>query len=360
MPDLSKLHLSKSHLSKSHLSKSHLSKSHLSKTVLLFYRDYECDRFFKNDRYVKRIIKPLIAPFRTGPKVSGFLVWYRLLVLALKESGCDVRLNDYRTARKNPGFPVGLVGYPAILDDWNLPNPALLGPGLLDHPRIRPHLMEDKRYRGYIVTCDWNRRLFAPTYGNECLINWHAGIDLTQWPDTSQTREKTVDVLVYDKVRWNREKYEPELISPLLQHFADRNLRVEVVRYGAYNHETYRSLLQTARSLVFLCEHETQGMAYQESLAANVPVLAWDQGFWLDPRRPEWEPNPVPATSVPYFGPDCGERFADLPAFYPAWETFWHNVEAGAYQPRRFVARELSVAGSAAQYLSAYRALHDT
>jgi hypothetical protein len=47
--------------------------------------------------------------------------------------------------------------------------------------------------------------------------------------------------------------------------------------------------------MLFLCEHETRGLAYQEALASNVPILAWDTGFWLDPRRPLYDPNPVPA-----------------------------------------------------------------
>jgi hypothetical protein len=51
------------------------------------------------------------------------------------------------------------------------------------------------------------------------------------------------------------------------------------VRYKFHDHYSYRRLLQRSRALVFLCEHETQAIAYQEALASNVPVLAWDNGY---------------------------------------------------------------------------------
>ena len=93
-------------------------------------------------------------------------------------------------------------------------------------------------------------------------------------------------------------------------------------------------------------------MAYQEAMAAGVPVLAWDNGFWLDPHRTEFTQSCVPASSVPYFAPECGERFRDMEAFPEALERFLARLPG--YTPRAYVARELSLAGSARQYLEYY------
>lgn len=320
------------------------------KTVLLFYKDFERDRFVKGDRHLKRLVRPLYNRFSRGPKVSGFLVWYQLLVTALRGAGCDVRCNDYRLARRHPDYPVGLVGYPHLLDGWDLPNPAVVGPGFFDHPSLAPALMRDPRFRLYLVTCDWMKALFEPAYGPAC-VEWHAGIDLSQWPDRAG-QPKSLDFLIYDKVRWNRDEYEPGLIGPIRAALDARGLRHETIRYGAYDHAVYREKLGSARALLFLCEHETQGMAYQEAMAANVPVLAWDNGFWLDPRRLGFTPDAVPATSVPYFGPDCGERFRDADAFPAALDCFLTRLPR--YAPRAYVARELSLEGSARQYLAYY------
>ena len=321
--------------------------------VLLFYQDFERDTFFKHDRYLKRLVRPLYHRFTSGPKVSGFLVWFQLLTKALHHQGYTVRINDYATAHKYPNHPVGLIGYPHILHNWTLPNPALIGPGFFDHPLQAPHLMDDPRFKRYIVTCQWMEDLFKQYYG-ERVVHWHAGMDVQAWPDTRQ-QSKTFGVLVYDKIRWDRDHYGSALLEPIFRSLHQRELSYQIVRYGQYDHATYKRLLGEARSVLFLCEHETQGMAYQEALASNVPVLAWDNGFWLDPRREQWERGPVPASSVPYWGRECGERFPNLAAFDAILDLFWDRLPT--YQPRRFVERELSFARSAETYMRYYTQL---
>lgn len=322
-------------------------------TVLLFYKEYERDTFFRNDRYLKRAIRPLYNKIRPDQAVSGFYVWYLNLVQALRQEGYQVITNNYALARKYPNHPVGLVGYPILLDHWDLPNPAILGPGMYDHPGIAPRLMEDERYKRYIVTCQWMQDLFAPVYGASCAL-WYAGIDTTRWADTQQM-PKTVDVLVYDKIRWEREHYEPELLEPILAHLRKRNLSYQIIRYKHYKHSHYRELLAAARSMIFLCEHETQGLAYQEALASNVPILAWDNGYWRDPQRTRYTTTPLLATSVPYFSHECGERFRDSAEFASSFDTFWEKLPT--YQPRRYVERELSLKGSAQLYMRYYASL---
>lgn len=323
-------------------------------TVLLFYRDFpERDRWLPGDRHLRRALRPVVRRLVPGPKVSGYLVWYQALARALRRAGMDVRENDHALARAHPDHPVGIAGYPEILDGWDLPNPAILGPGLLDHPSERPELMRDPRFRYYIGPCEWEMEMFRRRYGDAMML-WYAGFDLDEWPDT-RAHAKDVDVLVYDKIRWNRDELVPALLEPILDTLRARGLRVEVVRYGRYDHETYRALLSRSRSMLFLCESETQGLAYQEAMAMGVPILAWDNGFWLDPNRERWEKDPVPATSVPYFSPECGERFRDLGEFEPALDRFLSRLDT--YDPRGYVARELSEARSAELYLSRYRTL---
>jgi hypothetical protein len=246
-----------------------------------------------------------------------------------------------------------LVGYPSILDKWSLPNPAILGPGFYDHPNICPDLMKDPRFKHYIVTCDWMKSMFEAAYGPTC-FQWYAGIDTNYWVDT-RYHEKTVDVLIYDKIRWNREQYEPSLLIPVINTIERRGLSYQIVRYRQYKQAKYRKTLSRCRSMIFLCEHETQGLAYQEALASNVPILAWDNGFWLDPRRELYDPNPVPASSVPYFSPECGERFSGIDQFEHAFSLFWEKL--ATFEPRAYVERELSFAGSADRYLQGYAPL---
>jgi hypothetical protein len=104
--------------------------------------------------------------------------------------------------------------------------------------------------------------------------------------------------------------------------------------------------------MIFLCEHESQGIAYQECLSCDVPVLAWDQGRYLDPKRsPDGHPD-IAATSVPYFDERCGERFAGPEDFDDNLTLFLRRLQASAYSPRAYVMENLTLQESATRFLS--------
>lgn len=322
-------------------------------TVLLFFSGFqEGDRFVPYDRFLKRLVKPLYKRLTGQPATTGFDVWFSSLVIGLERIGQRVVVNNPRLAAANPEHPIGLAGYPEVLHRWQLPNPTVLGPGLFDHPSVAPALMEDPRYLYYLTTCDWVDAMFRRVYGDAC-VPWFGGIDTDRWPDTT-AHTKRFDVLVYDKIRWDRERLVPVLLDPVVDELHRRGLTTTVVRYGDYHQSTYRQLLRECRAMVFLCEHETQGMAYQEAMASGLPILAWDPGTWLDPRRGQYTSEPVPATSVPYFSPECGERFHGPDDRDEALARFLDRLDS--YTPREFVRRQLSLEKSAEMYLGYYRA----
>jgi hypothetical protein len=323
------------------------------KLVLLFFEDVDQDRWVPGDRHAVRLARNVVHAAGNGQKVTGFEVWFLSLVKALTLAGYAVRVGDEALARENPHYPVGLVGYPHILDHWRLPNPAVLGPGLLDHPLQRPKLAEDRRVFRYIVPCDWMMTLFARHYPSEKLATWFGGIALDAWPDTTSDA-KDLDFIIYDKIRWDRPLIEAQLLQPAVELLRARGLSAERLVYRQYNHATFRALLRRARGMLFLCEHETQGMAYQEALASGVPVLAWDRGEWRDSSAQAYGDAPVTVSSVPYFDTRCGERFRDATELPTALERFLSR-RAG-YAPRAFVAEKLSLAASAEAYLALYRA----
>ena len=321
------------------------------RTVLLFFEDVEQDTFFRNDRHVRRALRKLYHTVKAGQTTSGFGVAFARLRRALERLDYRVVVNDHRLARRNPDYPVGVAGYPHILREWTLPNPAVLGPGLLDHPALAPALMEDPRFRSYLVPSDWMSALFRPVYGSRVAI-WYAGIDLDECPDYA-VHPKDVDFLVYDKIRWNRAAGEESVLRPMLAAFERRGLRFEVLRYGHYSAPAYRALLARSRGMLFLSEHETQGIAYQEAMACNVPILAWVNGHWTDPQGARFTSEPVAATSVPLFSAECGERFTSAEDGGPALDRFL--ARRGTYQPRRYVAENLSLERTGRMYLEHYR-----
>ncbi|KKU59363.1 MAG: hypothetical protein UX81_C0010G0026 [Parcubacteria group bacterium GW2011_GWA2_47_12] len=302
--------------------------------ILLFYEKHKWDYV---ETYSTRTI-------------SGFYSWYTLLVRALKENGYRVHENDYDLALANPLYPIGLVGTPICIPNWNLMNPAILGPSMYDHPSQNPALMQDSRFQYYILTCEWLKKVFSKVYGNKCVL-WNAGISTNEWIDV-KNHKKSIDVLIYDKIRWEREKTAPLFLEPVKEYLNKRGLSYFVLQYGNITHEAYRDLLSKSKSMIFLCEHETQGMAYQEALASNVPTLAWDHGWWTDPVWPAFSNTPIPASSVPLFSSNCGEKFRMISRFPQVFEKFWSKLDS--YTPRRYIQEEVSFEKSADTYCNYY------
>lgn len=323
------------------------------RVVLLFYENFERDGLVRGDRYVKRALRRLYHAATGGRSGTGFEVAFRLLCTALERAGYRVVVNDHALARRNPRYPVGIAGYPHILDGLSLPNPALLGPGLLDHPALAPRLMDDPRFVTYLVPSAWTHAIFEATYAGRCAI-WFAGIDLDAWAD-SRAHPKDIDVLVYDKITAKIDAYDTALVQPLLRALEARGRTYRIVRYAHYVHDEFRALLARSRAMAFLSENETQGIAYQEAMACNVPILAWDQGLWLHPRRGQWHREPVPASSVPYFSDACGVKFRDAGEIPRAVDALFAGLDR--FEPRRYVAENLSLEASAERYLALYRAV---
>jgi glycosyltransferase involved in cell wall biosynthesis len=92
-------------------------------------------------------------------------------------------------------------------------------------------------------------------------------------------------------------------------------------------------------------------LAYQEALASGVPILAWDQGWWLDPNRFVWGENDVPATSVPYFDTRCGLKFKNIEEFPAKFEEFVDLLQSNAFSPREYILENLTLEACARQYL---------
>jgi hypothetical protein len=71
-------------------------------------------------------------------------------------------------------------------------------------------------------------------------------------------------------------------------------------------------------------------------MAANKPLFVWDYPNW----NYMGEQYEVPASSVPYWSEECGERVFNREDVLPMFEKFCSNH--GNYCPADYVNRELS------------------
>jgi len=322
--------------------------------VLLFYDGFELravdgfGRLLQED--IRRAARFVYKTVRRRQTRTGFYTWFLMLCQALKRAGCQVRINDFAAAQRNPDRPIGAAGYSSIIDRLaSLPNPRLLGPGLFSSPVDIPTVFDDPRNVLYLQTCAWGEDMFRPWFGNR-QRNWFGGFDVSTFTD-AKAFPKSIDVLIYDKIYFNHDRLYEQTIGPFQRLLDQQGLRHATIRYGYYNNNDYQRILKSSRCMAFFAQSETQGMAYQQCLAMNVPIFAWDEGFWPNPAAAEISSQPIPCTSVPFFDERCGRRFT-IASMEEDWLHFFTALER--YTPRSFVASELTLDKSARLYLDAY------
>jgi glycosyltransferase involved in cell wall biosynthesis len=329
-------------------------------TVLLFYDGFELrlrpDGTGRVGSRLRGLARYVYRSSRRQQVWTGFYTAFRSLVVSLRHHGCDVRINDSGLARGNPKFPVGLAGYPSVLAAADLPNPRIFGPGDYGYPDDAAIVAQDPRNRILTQPSEWPVALYRAACGDKLRVMF-VGIDTELWPDLSH-RRKDLDFIVYDKIRWQNGMVrhdEPAAIVTRTTRLLDtRGLSYVVLRYGAHHLSRFRDALSRARGMIFLCEHETQGLAYQEALASNVPVLALDEGVLADPAQKRYAPPDFKVSSVPYFDAACGATFVP-DRLDDALATFMRDLPR--YRPRDYVLGHLSQPQAAANYLELYAGL---
>lgn len=317
------------------------------KPLNLFYDEPDPDRWLPFDRYPRRIVRQLVrGPTQPGGQKRVFLN----LCEGLDRIGVKYRVNEYSHAKKNKDELVCIIGKPFMLDIIKWQNPILFGAAIYSHPLEDKNLLGRLPIKKILVPGKWMREMCEPFWG-EKVQAWPVGIDTTQWqPDCAV--DKDIDVLIYDKVRWRHEEYQKNLIDPIKKILANSGATTLELRYGAYKEDAFHAALKRCKSMIFLCEHETQGIAYQQALSAGVPLFAWNRGgLWQDP---SFYPDKVvfgPVSSVPYWDERCGLKFKDFNEFNDRWAEFWASVKANIYAPRDYIIDNLTLEICARKYV---------
>jgi glycosyltransferase involved in cell wall biosynthesis len=304
------------------------------------------NQWIYGDKYIIPFLRRLIR----GRKIGGIEKVFLNLC-----KGFDL-LNVHYTINKpfenikadEPVIVLGIGNY--ALKGYKQANPIIAGIGLMTHPADWPNLFQQYPVATYLQHTKWTNNIYIPYYGADKCTLWPAGIDTEKWQPTKSV--KKYDILVYNKIMWDKASTQECLTTPILKKLEESGLTYHVITYGQYKETQYHQLLEQSRAMLFLCEHESQGFACCEALSMNVPVLAYDQGFWLDPNRFFWgESNPVPATSVPFFDARCGEKFSDLASFYTVFDAFFEKVQKGEFSPRSYILENLTLKKSAQRML---------
>lgn len=320
----------------------------MAQPLFLFYEEPDPDRWFPGDHVPRRFIRQLV---RGRPQPGGVMRWFLNLQSGLDRLGVPYLLNDYAGLRRTPGAWAHVVGKPHVVKKIPAGHPIVYGPGIAAHP-YEDDFWQTADVRLIVISCEWFKRMYDRDLPRPIpTAVWPAGVETDLWQPPA-TPPAPAEILLYDKIRWQRDRLEPELVRPIVAALEQQGRRVHHLRYGHYREGDYRDLLQKVSAMVFLCEHETQGFAYLQALASGVPIFAWDRGgFWQDPSMYPQRVKFAPVTAVPYFDARCGERFADLAGFEAGVASFLQRSDARAYRPREYVVEHFDLARRAQAYL---------
>lgn len=316
-------------------------------------------RWVPGDQYPRAMLRALLRPWRGRPP-GGLAKVTTNLCLGLEQIGQPYVL--HRSPVPPPaGALVGILHGPHdLVRRVASAAPCVTGVGVFDFPDQWPSFFADTRAAFHLQACEWAAAYYRPAFRDRLRI-WPVGIETGKHRPRPEVA-KEFDFLVYDKLRWPAEHPEPNILSRSLAELDRRGLRYQVIGYGRYpkgKENSYHALLARSRAVLFLCENETQGIAYNEAMSMNVPLLAWDPGRWLDPNRHTHGLSDCPATSVPYFDERCGERFSSMAALPAALDLFLERLRDGAYRPRDYVLEHLELGDCARRYVDFLREARD-
>jgi hypothetical protein len=305
---------------------------------IYFVKKPDTDRWFFGDRYLRAIVRQIVR----GKKPPGGVEKVFInLCKSFDKLNVEYLVNQPFNKVKPEDKIIILGTGKHVLDNYNLPNKIVAGVGLMTHPSEWPDLCEKYPVKAYLQHSNWANEVYKPYYGDKCMI-WPVGIDTDKW-QTDNSEEKTLQVLIYNKIKWDKEKFNETLLNPIKKILENYHLSYEEWNYGAYQPEDYKKKLNAVKCMIFLSEHESQGIALQEAMSMDIPIFAWEQGFYLDPNRFIWNDPIVRANSVPYFDQNCGDKFVDKLEFEQKFAPFWQNVIQNKYSPRKYVLENLSL-----------------
>ncbi len=187
---------------------------------------------------------------------------------------------------------------------------------------------------------------------------WPVGIDTMEFPE--RKKPKNGIVLIYFKERYAEE------LDLVKKRLTENQTKYKTIIYRKYNEKNYRGLLEKTKYIIWIGKGESQGIALQEALSMNVPVLVWDVekiGHWVPPTKKEKdmlnekELNYKLVTSAYYFDDRCGIKAKnknEIEDFISDMEKRWESFE-----PRKYIIENLSLEKQARRLIELFDKHHD-
>jgi len=200
----------------------------------------------------------------------------------------------------------------------------------------------------YVQPCQWALDLWKMLgFERATLKIWPVGIDTDSFYPQKSSQKK---VTIYHKKRSKEELY---VIENVLKKM---NISYQKINFGNYDEESYRNILQNTSFMIWHGCHESQGIALQECLSSDIPVLVYDvRTLFEETGKAYYWPkqlNRFKVTAAPYFNSTCGLIINDLEQLKQSIEYMFDNLNK--FSPREFILENLSLEKQAKDLIALY------
>lgn len=209
------------------------------------------------------------------------------------------------------------------------------------HP-LRTHIYNPEKFY-YNTLSDWNQ-ITHKNFWNDSTMNIVPipfGIDTDSILPLNDI-EKRNKVLIYFKHR------HPNDLHYILNNIP-KDENIILFNYGSYSDIDYKKALQETKFVIWIGSHESQGFAFQECMAMNIPILLWDVKSMYDEfmggrhsfQEYKNRGYELKATTANVWSEKCGIKFQDKEDFIKSFEIM--NKDWTSFNPRKDIEENVSL-----------------
>ncbi len=233
---------------------------------------------------------------------------------------------------------------------------VIVGPNLYITPKQIPKYLNLSKIV-YLHPSPWVIGLWKQSGFNRTKLEaWPTGIDTDIFLPSKMEKGY---ILIYFKERF------PEELEYVKNILRTLNLEYKIILYGNYKESDYRNFLKQAKYVIWIGRQESQGIALQEALSTNTPILVWDVknlGHWQSTPKneavfSEKEKVYSEATSAYYFDERCGIICKNKEELKDAIQKM--ELEYKKFSPREYIVENLSIKKQALAFINLYHTHFD-
>jgi len=238
----------------------------------------------------------------------------------------------------------------------NLPSSirVIVGPNVFLLPK---HLSEDINLSRfvYLQPSKWTKDFLSKLHFDQCpVVVWPVGIDLHH--NKIDDRKRKI-VLIYCK---NDSAKELKKIREILDK---RSIAYEIIVYGSYFQSEYEEKIKRSKYIIWLGRHESQGIALQEALAWDIPMIVREvpkNGFSYTTKKeavlftPKEREFLKIASVAPYFDERCGIKIYDIDKEFEE-ALIKMDKDYLLYNPREYIKDNLSLEKQAMELINIFK-----